>query len=287
MSQSNPGFETAKRRTEQAIRRTAASPWVGRLARLGYAAKGVVYVIVGVLAVRAALGAGGRASSSTRGALREILAGPFGWLMLVLIAVGLCGYVLWRFVQAAVDPDGKGAGAKGLAVRSGYVVSGLVYAGLALTAVQMLLGMKGGKGESGAKEWTSWLLSAPLGGWLVGLIGSVVIGVGLFQFYKAYTAKFREHLQLSDAGQELRVWVLRFGRVGIAARGVVFVASGFFLILAALHSDPAKARGLDGVLLELSRQPYGPWLLGTVASGLVAYGVFMLLQSKYRRIVTT
>jgi hypothetical protein len=120
----------------------------------------------------------------------------------------------------------------------------------------------------------------------LGLIGLVVVGVGLFQFYKAYTAQFREQLQLAGAGRERRGWVLRFGKVGIAARGVVFVLAGSFLILAAFRSDPAEARGLDGVLLELFRRPYGPWLLGAVAAGLVAYGVFMLMQSKYRRIIT-
>ena len=285
MPQSSPGFEPVKRQAEQAVRQTLASPWVGRLARLGYAAKGVVYVVVGVLALRMALGAGGRASG-TRGALREVVGGPFGRLMLGLIAVGLCGYVLWRFVQAVMDADRKGSDAKGLAVRGAYAFSGIVYAGLALTAIKILLGTGGGGGGEGeAREWTAWLLSMPLGGWLVGLIGLVVIGVGLFQFYKAYTAKFREQLRLAGAGREPRAWVLRFGKVGIAARGVVFVAAGFFLILAALRSDPAEARGLDGILVELSRQPYGPWLLGAVAAGLVAYGVFMLLQSKYRRIV--
>lgn len=285
MPLNSPGIEGAKRGAEQAVRQTLSSPWVERLARLGYAAKGVVYVVVGVLAVRVAFGAGGRAIG-TRGALREVVTGPSGRVMLLLIAVGLCGYVLWRFVQAFVDADRKGSDAKGLGVRGAYLFSGLVYAGLAVTAVQVLLGSDRGGGEGEAKEWTAWLLSMPLGGWLVGLAGLVVIGVGLFQFYKAYTAKFREQLQLAGAGPKPRAWVIRFGKVGIAARGVVFVVAGAFLIIAALRSDPAQARGLDGVLDELARQPAGPWLLGGVAAGLVAYGVFMLMLSKYRRIVT-
>lgn len=285
MSHGRPDLEPVKRRAEQAIRQTLASPWVERLARLGYAAKGVVYVVVGVLALRMAVGAGGRAGG-TRDALREVVAGPFGRVMLGLIAAGLCGYVLWRFVQAFTDADRKGSDAKGLAVRGAYMVSGIVYAALALTAIKILLGSGGGGGGGEAREWTAWLLSMPLGGWLVALAGLVIVGVGLFQFYKAYTAKFREQLQLAGAGPEPRAWVLRFGKFGIAARGVVFVVAGVFLIIAALRSDPAEARGLDGVLLALFRQPFGPWVLGAVAAGLVAYGAFMLLQSKYRRIVT-
>lgn len=285
MSHHSMDFEPA-RRAERALRQTLASPWVERLARLGYAAKGVVYVVVGVLALRMALGAGGGARG-TRGALREVVSGPFGQVMLGLIAVGLCGYVLWRFVQAFMDADRKGSDAKGLAVRGAYAVSGIVYAGLALTAFRILLGAGGRSGEGETREWTAWLLSMPLGAWLVALLGLIVVGVGLFQFYKAYTAKFREQLQMAGAGPEPRAWVLRFGKAGIAARGVVFVAAGIFLMLSAYRSDPGEARGLDGVLVELSRQPAGPWLLGAVAAGLVAYGVFMLLQSKYRRIVTT
>ena len=111
--------------------------------------------------------------------------------------------------------------------------------------------------------------------------------VGHFQLYKAYRAKLREQLRLAGAGQEQRSWVLRLGKIRVAARGVIFVVAGSFLILAALRSDPGEAARLAGLLVELSRQPYGPWVLGAVAAGLVAYGVFMLLQSKCRRIVTT
>ena len=261
----------------------AAETWVEWLARLGYATKGAVYIIIGALAVRVSLGAGGR-TTGTRGALQEIAAQPFGTIMLGLVALGLCGYVLWRFIEAIGDPENKGTGLKGLALRAGRMISGLVYAGVALTAVQLILGARQNVGDNQAREWTAWLLTVPFGGWAVSLAGLIVIGIGIFQFYKAYTAKFLKHLGLSGMSQGGRRWLTRIGRFGLAARGAIFGMVGFFLVQAALHENPNDARGLDGALREFAAQPYGRWWLGVVAAGLVAYGIFMLLEGKYRHI---
>ena len=260
----------------------AAETWVEWLARLGYATKGAVYIIIGVLAVRVSLGAGGR-TTGTRGALQEIASQPFGTIMLLLVAVGLCGYVLWRFIEAIADPEDKGTSPKGLAVRAGYMISGLVYAGVALTAVQLILGARKTGSDNQAREWTAWLLTVPFGGWVVSIAGLVVIGVGIYQFYKAYTAKFLKHLSVSGTA---RRWVTRIGRFGLVARGVIFVVVGIFLVRAAFYHDPNQAQGLDGALLEFAQQPYGMWWLGAVAAGLVAYGISMLLEGKYRHIST-
>jgi hypothetical protein len=257
--------------------------WVERLARLGYAAKGIVYAIVGVLAVQAAVGPGGQ-TTDTKGALGAIAAQPFGKFLLALLTIGLIGYVVWQFVQAIQDPEHKGDDPEGLAKRLGYGISGLVYAGLALSAIRLLMGSGGGGSSNSTQDWTARLLSQPFGQWLVALIGAFVIGLGFHQFYKAYKAKFRKEMKLHEMSPTEETWATRIGRLGEAARGVVFVIIGFFLIQAARQSDASEVRGLDGALLALSQQPYGPWLLGIVALGLIAYGIHMGVQARYRRI---
>lgn len=261
------------------------SVWVERLARFGYAAKGVVYGIVGLLAAQAAFSAGGK-MTDTQGALQTILTQPFGKVLLSLVAIGLIGYVLWRFVQAIKDPEDKGTDAKGLAQRLGYAVNGLIYGSLALSAVRLVLGSGGGGNSNAAQDWTARLLSQPFGQWLVGTAGAFVIGLGFYQLYKAYSAKFRKELNLTQLSDTQQKWVMGIGRFGLAARGIVFCVIGFFLIQAARQSDPSEVRGLGEALQVLARQPYGPWILGVVAVGLVAYGIYMVIQARYRSLVT-
>ncbi|MBW4649212.1 MAG: DUF1206 domain-containing protein [Kastovskya adunca ATA6-11-RM4] len=258
--------------------------WIERLARLGYAAKGIVYAIVGVLAVQAAFGQGGR-TTDTQGALTTIASQPFGKFLLALVAVGLVGYSLWRFVEAWADPDNKGSDAKGLATRFGYAISGLIYAGLAFSAIGLILGTGGGGGgDNTQQDWTAKVLAQPFGQWLIGLLGALIIGIGFYQFYKAYSAKFRKEWKLREMSSQEDTWATRIGRFGLAARGVVFVMTGFFLIQAARQSDASEVRGLDGALQALAQQAYGKWLLAIVALGLVAYGLYMGVQARYRRI---
>lgn len=261
------------------------SVWVERLARFGYTAKGVVYSIVGLLAAQAALSTGGK-TTDTQGALQAIVTQPFGKFLLGLVAIGLIGYVVWRFVQAIKDPENKGTDAKGLAQRLGYAVNGLIYASLALSAMQMFLGT-GGSNSNSTQDWTARLLAQPFGQWLVGTIGAFVLGLGFYQFYTAYSAKFRKKLNLAQLSDTEEKWVIWISKFGLAARGIVFCVIGFFLIQAARQSDPSEARGLGEALQVLEQQPYGPWILGVVAVGLVAYGIYMVIQARYSRIVTS
>lgn len=270
------------RRISQNARR-----WIVPLARFGYAAKGVVYLIVGLLAAMAAFGMGGRTTDS-RGALEEILSQPYGKFLLGAVAVGLFGYAAWRLVQAFKDTENKGSDLKGLAVRIGYAVIGLAYIALAFSAVRMILGTGGSSGNSGgepSQEWTAWLLAQPFGQLLVGAIGLGVIAFAAFQIYKAYAAKFRENLLTEEMSAQTQSVALRSGQFGLSARGVVFAIIGFFLILAALHSNPGEVRGLSGAMRALERQTFAPWLFGVVALGLAAYGFYMLVQARYRRII--
>lgn len=257
--------------------------WVERLARLGYAAKGIVYAIIGVLAVQAAFTGGGK-TTDAQGALSTVAAQPFGKFLLVLLTIGLIGYVIWRFTQAIKDPEHKGDDAKGLARRLGYAISGLIYVGLAFSAMGLIWGAGNGGSDNTSQDWTARVLAQPFGQWLVGLAGAFTIGLGFSQFYKAYKAKFRKEMKLHEMSATEETWATRIGRFGEAARGVVFVIIGFFLIQAARQSDAQEVRGLDGALQSLAQQPYGPWLLGIVALGLVAYGIHMGVQARYGRI---
>jgi Domain of Unknown Function (DUF1206) len=266
---------------EQHAERTV-SPFIEHLARVGYVAYGVVYVLVGVLAVRAAFGGGGR-TTGQEGALRSILLAPLGRVLLGMVTIGLLAYVMWRLFQGFLDPENEGRDAKGILKRFDHVINGLFHAALAFSAGQLVLGSGGGGGGS-PDDWTASLLAQPLGRWLAVIAGVVIVGAGLYQFYKAYKADFRDELKLGEMGSRERAWATRSGRLGYAARGVVFGVIGVFLVQAALQTDPDEARGLGGALETLARQPLGPYILGAIALGLVAYGVFMFVMARYRRI---
>lgn len=254
--------------------------WIEKLARFGYAAKGFVYGLVGFLAVLAALNAGGK-TTDTNGALTTIAAQPFGVFLLILIAIGLVGYVIWCLVQALQNPENKK-----LHSRIGSFISAVVYAGLAFNAAALAIGSNsGGKGNT-QRDWTALVLQQPFGQWLIGIVGAIVIGVGFYQFYDAYRAKFRKQLDLSEVDRKQQDRIIAISRFGIAARGIVFAIIGFFVIQAARQSNPNQVRGLDGALQSLAQQPFGKILLGIVALGLVAYGIYMFVQAKYRRIRT-
>jgi hypothetical protein len=270
----------AGRQAEDAVEE--AKPWVVRLGRFGFAAKGIVYGIVGILAVEAAAGLGG-ATTDTRGAIGRLVQAPLGRAWLAAIGVGLIGYVLWRFVQAALDTDNQGTDLRGIAIRGSYAVIALTYAGLALYALRLSFGGTATGESSATQDWTAKLMSQPLGQWLVASAGLVVIGIGVGQLWQAWTASFCKRLRLHEMTETQQQWVVRAGRLGSAARGIVFGVIGVFLIVAAYHASPGEARGLSGALATLAEQPFGIWLLGLVGAGLVAYGAFMLVQARFRR----
>jgi len=274
----------AKVHARAAVRRS--SPWIERLARVGFVARGLVYLVIGVLAVQAALGAGGT-TTDAKGALGTLRGMPLGEYLLGVLAAGLFGFALWRFAQAALNPDREPPDAKGILRRVGYAVSGAIHVGLGMTALELagIAASQGGSGEP--RHWTARALATPLGEWLVGLAGAVVIAVGVHQIYTAYKADFRKELKLSEMNAQKRAWATRSGRIGLAARGVVFDIVGIFLIQAALRADPAQARGLDGALASLAGQPFGAFLLTTVALGLVAFGAYSFVEARYRRIVAS
>jgi hypothetical protein len=264
-----------------------AGPGVVMLARLGYAARGVVYVIVGILAARVAMGERSRVEG-TRGALTEIIDKPFGRVMLGIVALGLFGYALWRLVQAGLDPERKGSDGKGAVKRLGYALSGIVHAGLALTAARMVMGSSSGGGDgSQTATWTGRLMDAPAGRWLVALVGLGIAAYGIYQFYRAAKSDLAKRLDLGGMRARTREMAIRAAKAGVAARGVVFLLIAYFLARAAITYDPGEARGLQGALEALREASYGPYLLGIVALGLIGYGLFEIVKARYRRISAT
>ena len=257
--------------------------WIERFARIGYATKGIVYILVGALAVLAALDKGGQ-TTDTRGAFKEIYSQPFGLVLLSAIAIGLVGYAVWRIAQAIVDAEGKGNDLKGISIRIGYAGSGLIHAGLAFSAARLVLGERELSSEQEHKSRTAQLMQLPFGTLLVGLVGVGFIGFGLYQLYKGYKRKFLKRLESGAMNATEKRWATRLGQIGLAARGVVFCIIGYFLIQAAINYNPGKVRGLGGALQAIAVQPYGKALLGIVAAGLAVYGIYMLVEAKYHHI---
>jgi hypothetical protein len=263
----------------------AASPWIEGLGRFGYAAKGVVYLIVGALAIQAALGQGGT-TTDNQGALAHIASAPFGRSILVILTVGLIGYAIWRLVQGLLDTEHKGTDLAGLATRAMFAGVSIIYVGLAYSAMRLVLGAEAPAGSTReTQDWTAWLMGQPFGSWLVALGGLLVIGNGLMQLYRAFAGDLCKPLDCSAMSATQKEWIERIGRAGYAARGIAFATIGTLLIFAAMHSNPAEAQGLDGALATLAAQRYGSSLLGLVAAGLAAYGIFALVEARHRRMV--
>ncbi len=261
--------------------------WMERFARMGYAARGVVYAVVGLLAVQTAFGTHGarRAATDTRGALQEVAAHsiPLLWLL----AVGLFGYAVWRAAQGLLDRERKGSGMKGLAQRLGRLFTAVAYGSLGLAAVRLALGAHRRASDGQAtQEWTARLMGEPFGRWLVAAVGLGVIVGGLFQIWRGWTEKFKQEIRLGEMDPAESRLAIHAGKLGLMARGVVFLISGWFLIQAAVKTDPHQVRGLSGALAVLAGQPHGAILLGLVAVGLVAFGAWSLLLARYGRIVT-
>jgi hypothetical protein len=256
--------------------------WIERLARLGYAAKGLVYIMVGLLALLAAFDWGGRVTGS-EGALQTIAFQPFGKTILGLITLGLLGYVLWQFVQVIKDPEHRDRGVASLGRRLSFGLSGLIYAGLALYAIKLILGHASSSG-SGSQQQTATLLSQPFGRWLVAAAGVASVAYGVYEFYRAYSKQFRRQLKLTQMKPGTEKWVIRIARFGLTAKGVVAVIIGYFFIQAARLSDASQAKNTEGALQILQQRPYGAWLMGLVALGLIAHGIHLAVQARYRRI---
>jgi uncharacterized protein DUF1206 len=258
------------------------SPWVERAGRIGHVAKGISYILIAVLALQVAFGQRGR-TGDRQGVLREIVGKPFGTGLLVALAVGFFGYALWQFMRTFLDRSGEGSGPKGLAKRGHHAVVGAIYVASGAAAVALAVGSRSATHGNERAE-TARVLDWPLGRWIVGVVGLVLVVYGLYNAYKATTEKFRKDLREGEMGDEMRTGAVWFGVFGHAARGVVFTMVGFFVTKAAIEYDPDEAVGIDGALAKLADETYGTWLLSATAVGLLGYGLFCLVQARYRRV---
>lgn len=261
-----------------------AAPWIERMARVGFAAKAMLYAVVGILAFKAAFGTGGR-TTGTHGALGEILEKPFGKTLLIIMALGLLGYAAWRIVEGWKDPQQRGSDPKGLALRGSFIVRGLAHGALAITALRVAMRQTSGE-EDGAttKEAASAAMDMPFGEWLVVLAGLGIAAYGLYQLYRAAVAKLSKQLDFGAIQAETGNWMIHICRFGIAARGLVFTMIGVLLFRAGRDENAQQAGGIGEALGALGGGDNGRLILGVVAVGMIAYGVYEAINARYRRI---
>jgi hypothetical protein len=257
--------------------RTKTRRGIELMARTGFVAKGVVYLVLGYFGLRAALGPEGPRSFNT--ALLEILRAPLGSLLLAVLALGLVWYSAWRFIEAFGDANDKGSDPKGLGARAIYFASGCVYSVLAFDAIALLLNWDNSAGDVRS------IFTALLQGPVAVLAGIVLIAYGLYQFYKGAFGKMSKQLNEGEARREGGRWVIVMSRIGIAGRACVFLAVGFWL---ATHPSQgpavAKGSGALGSLKLFERFPQGDAFMFAAAIALMAYGAYQLVHSRYRRI---
>lgn len=257
--------------------------WMRLLARFGCTGKGLVYLVVGVLTALVVVD--DRTMITTKvEALQVVLRQPLGFGMLWLLVVGLAGYVIWRIVQGVLDPAGHGWSFKGMLTRLGYLVNGLWYGTLALTGVELLTGSPVRTGLNSGNNWVSWLLSEAFGRVLVAVGGLVMVGIGLLSARRAYTGSFRADLSYNDLGRHAQHLILVVGQVGTAARALTYVLIGVFFVRAAIVVKPHLAQGMAAVFDALTAPPLGRVDLVLIAGGLAVYGLYQLLEARYRMI---
>ena len=273
-----PGPVRGAQRGGEAVARRPEFEW---MARVGLVARGVVYGIVGVLALKLAVGSSGKATTQ-RGALMTLAHEPFGQVLLIATAVGLAGYALWRLVRAGIGhgTEQTDSGFK----RVAGVASGVAYAALAVTAVKILTGASSSGGSNSPKKTTAGVLGWTGGTVIIGVVGAVLIGVALFQGYKGVSKRFLDDSKTREMSRAVKRGFTAIGVFGHLARMVVFGLIGYGLVTAAVDYAPRRALGLDGALSKLAHQPYGPLLLGVVAAGLIGFALYSIADARYAKV---
>lgn len=267
------------------VKRAASSPGVQALERLGYVVRGVLYAVMGFLALGVATGRGGKATDLD-GALLVLIRNPFGTEVLIVAIAGLAAYATWGLVRAVYDPLRRGNDASGYVERLGFLSSSFSYAAVVLFAIQLLSGATHGTQDS-MQRTIAPIIAHPFGGWITALIGALSIAVGLGQFVQAYRANFRRDLKLSGVSNAEREVTVALGRFGMTARGVTFLLMGILLVQAGTQHDYGKVRGYGGVFMFMLQQPFGHLLLAVVALGFVALGLHSFACARWVRLMSS
>lgn len=264
--------------------RATHSRWFSLVARLGFVARGLIYGLIGVLALDLAFGRGG-ASASQAGALQTVAHQPLGEWLLIATAIGLGGYAAWRFMQAALGHGPEGGGEDSAGYRIMALVSGLIYLSFLALAIRVLTSPSHQAGQKPKAHTTAHdVLTLPGGQIVLGIAGAVLVAAGLYQAYKGLSRSFVDDAKTSEMSARTQRWYTRVGVVGYCGRAVVFVLAGVLVLTAAVHHKAHQAKGLDGSLRTLADQPYGAAMLCAVAAALIAFGAYSLADARYRRI---
>jgi len=257
----------------------AGAKQLGWLARAGLVARGLVYLIIGILALELVFGEGGKAANQ-QDALKTIADQSFGRILLIAVAIGLAGYALWRLTRAAV---GHGAEQRDSGLdRLAALGSGIAYGILCVTAVEIVLGA--GTGSGTPRETTGGVLGWTGGTVLVAIAGAVLIAVAAYQAYKGLGRKFLDDARTDEMSEGVEKGYTALGVFGHLARAVVFALIGYGLIKAAVDYNPKEAIGLDGALRQLADASYGPALLALVAAGLAGFAIYSITDARFRKV---
>ncbi|HVF21178.1 MAG TPA: DUF1206 domain-containing protein [Mycobacteriales bacterium] len=270
-----------KREAGKARKEAIDADWTSYVGRAGLVARGVIYTVIGILAVRIAFGAGGGEEADKDGAFEVLSRHPLGRVGLVVLAGGFACYALWRLVEAVLDPEGRG-GWK----RAGSGARALLYGSFFFTAMSYVLRDKSAHDKDQEhQDQTARILEWPAGRLLVGTIAVGLLVAGVWNAYRAVSGKYQDHLKKGEIDTDARPWIVAVACAGLAARAVVFTAVGFFVLRTAIQVDPDDTVGLDGSLRRLAEQPAGPLWLSLVAAGLIAYGLWSFVEARYRRVL--
>ena len=257
--------------------------WIEILARTGYAARGVVYLIVGVFAVLAALG--GSKARGTEGAVESLLAQPFGTVLVWLMALGLLAHCAWRLVQAVRDTDNHGHDGRGLLIRAGFIGAGLSYAALALFAIGLARGTRnasaGAGGTDPSARWFAAIHDLGIAWLLVYVLAAIVFAVGVAHIVKGWRAGFVKYFRCPPS---VMSWLKPLGRSGLIARGVTFLIIAGLIVTGSLAYNAEQQPGLKEALQAVEGYTFGWLLLLAIALGLLAFGAYSLAEARYRHI---
>jgi uncharacterized protein DUF1206 len=271
---------TTTARASGTARRASDSPAARALARAGLTARGVLYILIGLVAILVALGQTSQ-EADQQGALQLLAGQPYGLVALWLLGIGFAGYALWRLSEAAFGVTGEGNGA-GARVKS--LVRALIYAFFAYLTFKIISGAGTGSQTRKQQDLTASVMHHPGGQWLVGIAGLAIVIAGLVLVLEGIRRKFLKYLQLSQMSPRTRRIVEWLGTIGTAARGAVFALAGVLVVEAAVTYKPAKAGGIDKALLTLRNQPFGEVLLILAALGLIVFGVYGLCEARWRKV---
>lgn len=275
---------TAKQ-AERLAEETVERPWVRMLSRIGFVAKGILFVVIGVSAILLAAGLRGGRITDPVGAMASIAQYPGGKFLLALLFIGALGHGVWNILRGIGDVDNAGKGVKGIIARSAAVGIGIFYLILAATAFQIVVSYSVSPENGRGEELVAWLfLSVPLGALVIVMIALGFFGAAIHECYSGISGKFQENYKTwkLTPGVEMAVTVL--GWISFTTRAALYVIVGYFFFLAANLNDARQAQGVDGALLSLAQSRYGSILLFVSGFGLVCHGVLAFFEAKYRRI---